>query len=127
MLCGPPHLLDVDKAISLLHQAASPPEKKPNNSFENIIENNSLGNADAQNMLGELCEIGVQAEIEGSPNVHQALEWYRKAIKQGHARALFNIAALYERGRGVEKDVSKAIKFYLEVVKHLIIVGKTRI
>ena len=77
--------------------------------------NSSQGDANAQNMLGELYELGKIGDAEDSPSPEQASHWYRLALQQGHARATFNLAALYETGEGVDKDFEKAIKLYEEV------------
>jgi TPR repeat protein len=119
LICGPPELVNIEKAIKCLEAAAQPSLTKYKlGSLEIINEHGSKGSADAQNMLGELCEIGLDQGLEGKPNLEKALEWYRIAIKQGHNRALFNVGALYEKGQGVEKDLHKAVRFYQEV--HLI-------
>lgn len=73
--------------------------------------------ADAQNMLGELCEMGLYEGIDGSPDVNQAIEWYRRALKQGHSRAMFNLGAIYEKGEFIQLDMEKAIRLYLEADK----------
>ncbi|KAJ3164922.1 hypothetical protein HDU88_004902 [Geranomyces variabilis] len=71
------------------------------------------GNAEAQNMLGEMVELGMGG-TDSSPDHAAAAKWYRKAMRQGHARAMWNLAALYEGGFGVGKDMEKALRLYKE-------------
>ncbi|KAI8913915.1 hypothetical protein DFJ77DRAFT_54002 [Powellomyces hirtus] len=71
------------------------------------------GNADAQNMLGEMIELGLGGP-DSNPDHATAAKWYRKAMRQGHPRATYNLAALYEGGLGVGKDVEKALRLYKE-------------
>lgn len=42
----------------------------------------------------------------------RAFEWFMRAAKQYQLDAVFNVAYCYEHGRGVARDVSKAIIFY---------------
>lgn len=71
-------------------------------------------NPDAQNMLGELIELGLGSESD-SPNHTLAARWYRRAMRRGHARATYNLAALYEAGLGVGRDLERALRLYFEV------------
>jgi TPR repeat protein len=41
-----------------------------------------------------------------------AADWYRKAADQSHPLATYELAELYYRGRGVEKDRVRALEFY---------------
>lgn len=67
-------------------------------------------------MLGEITELGVQSS-EGVADPVTAAKWYRKAVKQGHGRAMFNLAALYEVGVGVGRDLGRAGRLYREAAK----------
>jgi TPR repeat protein len=42
----------------------------------------------------------------------EALAHFQKAAKLGNVNAQLNIAAMYERGRGVERDMDKAAYWY---------------
>lgn len=108
-------------ALSILGKCAS---EKEDNQAANTVSNeahndvkisNVGGNADAQNMLGELAEMGLYSGIESKADYATAAYWYRKAIQQGHHRAMFNMGAMYERGLHVEHDIEQAIRFYNEV------------
>ncbi|KAJ3270473.1 hypothetical protein HDV01_007780 [Terramyces sp. JEL0728] len=116
LICGPERLINIPKAVKYLLSAAGP---KPNTIHterdDNQVKESKLGDPEAQNILGELCEVGSHGSLDESPDIKQAIEWYRLAVKQGHARAMFNLAALYESGTEVTMDMEKAIKLYKEV------------
>ena len=40
------------------------------------------------------------------------MKWYRLAAEQGHAKAQFNLAAMYGNGKGVPEDDKEAVKWY---------------
>jgi hypothetical protein len=42
----------------------------------------------------------------------QAVYWYRKAAKQGHANAQYNLGEKYARGEGVLQDNKKAYMWF---------------
>jgi len=42
----------------------------------------------------------------------EAVEWFRKASEQNHAKAQFSLGCCYRNGRGVEKDYVEAAKWY---------------
>jgi len=63
-----------------------------------------------RNLILERC-IGVDK------NDSRAVEWYRKAAKQGHAGAQFNLGKMYENGFGVDKNDSRAVKWYRKAAK----------
>ncbi|KAH9246167.1 hypothetical protein BASA81_016308 [Batrachochytrium salamandrivorans] len=75
------------------------------------------GDPDAQNMLGEMIEMGYAGGIDGDGDPAVAASWYRRAVYLGHVRATFNLAALYEAGQGVEKDYEKSTKLYREAAR----------
>ena len=62
-----------------------------------------LDHAGAQYMLG-LCLFNA--------NAAEAAEWFRKAAEQDHAGAQCKLGECYERGRGVDKDLSEAVNWY---------------
>jgi TPR repeat protein len=39
----------------------------------------------------------------------EAVEWFRKAVEQGNATALFHLGVLYYYGRGVNQDIEQAL------------------
>jgi TPR repeat protein len=66
------------------------------------------GDASAQNKLGVYYEIGASI----GQNDVEAAKWFRMAADQGHGEAMFNLAEMYEQGRGVPKNLDEAIALY---------------
>ena len=46
-----------------------------------------------------------------SPELAEALNWYRLAAAQGDASAQFNLGQLYYKGEGVPQDYAEALKW----------------
>jgi len=68
------------------------------------------GDADAQYNIGWMYLNGYGLRINDS----LALEWWKKAVAQGHSDASFSIGMLYSLGEGeVPKNSDKAIDYYL--------------
>ena len=67
------------------------------------------GDARAQCNLGVCYENGWRG-VEKDPE--EAVKWYKKAAEQGDAKAQFNLGVCYENGRGVEKKLQTAVKYY---------------
>jgi len=40
------------------------------------------------------------------------VKWYRLAAEQGYASAQYNLALMYDNGRGVPQDYQEAVKWY---------------
>ena len=78
---------DEAEALRLLHSAAN------------------HGFMAAQESLGIFAEAGVGTE---HPDLAGALEWYKKAARQGSLDAATNIALMYADGKGVPKDPQQA-------------------
>ncbi len=52
-------------------------------------------------------------EGKGTPsNLKKAVEFYRKAAKQGHPLAQYRLAECYQRGDGVPQNLGEAINWY---------------
>jgi hypothetical protein len=66
------------------------------------------GDKIAQNYVGEIYQRG----MGGSPQYALAAKWFRKAADQGLTRAQMNLAHLYEKGLGVEKDPQQAMRLF---------------
>jgi TPR repeat protein len=72
------------------------------------------GDADAQYNIGWMYLNGYGLRT----NDHLALQWWEKASDQGHTDASFSIGMLYNLGDGkVEKDLEKAINYYLLAIE----------
>ena len=70
--------------------------------------------ATAQNCLGD---IYAKPPFGGTHDFAQALKWYKKAAKQGYAKAQYNIGDMYRCGHGVPRDPAKAMKWYRKAAK----------
>ncbi len=56
---------------------------------------------------------GQQQAVEGVPNDPvKAVEWYRKAAKQGEAKAQTKLGLMYADGKGVTKDAVEAMAWF---------------
>lgn len=69
-----------------------------------------LGDADAQNYVGEIYLKGLGTE----PDYAKAKDWFEKSAAQGNKRARINLGYLYEQGLGVAQDMAKALNLYRE-------------
>ena len=65
------------------------------------------GDVEAQYRIGRMYSHG-----EGERDDAQAAAWYRRAANRGHARAANNLGLLYDKGRGVDRDLSEAAGWY---------------
>ncbi|MBE8232502.1 MAG: sel1 repeat family protein [Endozoicomonadaceae bacterium] len=79
--------------------------------YESLAEK---GYAPAQHELGWLYQesLGVKRDIK------KAVEWYGKAVNQGHARSQNNLAMIYENYRDLHEieliDYEKMLELYIE-------------
>jgi TPR repeat protein len=72
------------------------------------------GDAEAQYNIGWMYLNGYGLMMNDS----KALEWWQRSSDQGYTDASFSIAMLYSLGEGrVDKDMDKAIKYYLMAVE----------
>ena len=69
-----------------------------------------LGDADAQNYVGEIYLKGLGTE----PDYVKSADWFGKAAAQGSRRARINLGYQYEQGLGVQKDLAHALNLYRE-------------
>lgn len=67
------------------------------------------GEAQAQFEMGLVFERGLLGQPK---DLAQAFQWYAAAAPQGHVSAQNNLATLYTRGKGVEKNYPEAVKWY---------------
>jgi len=68
------------------------------------------GDADAQNNLGEIYEIGRSI----APNMEEALRWYQSAAERGLGAAQFNAGRLWAIGVGDKRDTARARALLLQ-------------
>ncbi|MCX7124016.1 MAG: tetratricopeptide repeat protein [Gammaproteobacteria bacterium] len=74
------------------------------------------GYADAMINMGSLYITGDKQVIK---NVNQGIYWYKKAMKAGKiAEGAYSLGLIYYYGRGVEKNYSKAVKYFGLGTKH---------
>ncbi|KWT65240.1 hypothetical protein APY04_2989 [Hyphomicrobium sulfonivorans] len=71
------------------------------------------GRADALNMVGRCYECGWGVAIDRAEAAH----WYRLAIEQGHAWAMFNLASLMLQGAGVTQDAEGALALFVRAAR----------
>lgn len=67
------------------------------------------GEAQAQFEMGLVFERGLLGQAQ---DLTQAFQWYAAAAPQGHISAQNNLATLYTRGKGVERNYPEAVKWY---------------
>ncbi len=88
-------------------------EKEVANIIKNIIKHAEQGNAEAQNLVGEMYFLGKGVKQD----YQEAAKWYRKAAEQGSANAQYNLGFMYKNGQGVKQDYQEAAKWYSKAAK----------
>jgi TPR repeat protein len=83
-------------------------------SADSCLEKARGGDAEAQLELGNRYFYGDKETVKAYP---LAINWYRKALKNGNLAAAFNLAICYDAGYGVERDLEQAKDFYLTAIK----------
>ncbi|WP_338883058.1 tetratricopeptide repeat protein [Xenorhabdus sp. TH1] len=63
----------------------------------------------------DLLNFAIKLEEKG--NYKNAFKYYLLAAKKGNSTALNNIGFFYEFGQGVDKDYSKALKYYNKSIR----------
>lgn len=131
LLICEPALQDYETAVKYLLKAACPESVPESPSQVSPLAASPLDTAfqptstvsvvpkeriDAMNLIGELLELG-QGDPDQVPDPQSAIVWYKRALKHGHARAAFNLGSLFERGVGIERDLSRAAKLYEEAAR----------
>lgn len=67
-----------------------------------------VGGRPAAGVYGGLLYVGEKIKCDYA----KALEWYKKAAKQGNDYSMYQIGMFYERGLGVSKDLQQARYWY---------------
>ena len=68
------------------------------------------GNAEAEYMMGRWSAIPLEGQAAGiTPDVGEAVKWFRRAAEQGHADAQYRLGLAYENGQGVAHDNIQAL------------------
>ena len=86
-------------------------ETSPYRSTEQLVAQAKKGKKDAQFHLAFLHHYG-QGGLRH--DMKEAVDWYKKAAAQGHARAQFILGVLYLDGHGVKKDFDVALRLINE-------------
>ncbi len=81
------------------------PPKSLEEATKNVMKRVKVNDPDAMNEMGNKCE------REG--DFEKAFEYWTNAAELGNIAAHFNLAGLYYEGRGIEKDMKKAV-YHLE-------------
>ncbi len=98
---------ELTSAMELFYDA------KYNLAFEKFLKASSLGSSDADYYLGELTYNGLGTVKD----YNKGWTYSNDAIKKGFKMAYWRIAYAYQNGKGVEKDVDKADRYYLEAIE----------
>lgn len=77
--------------------------------MEEIKKRAESGHAFAQFEMGQYFEFGKAGVVQ---DFLHAKTWYQKSADQGFAKAQYNLAMLYQHGRGVDTDYHKALEYY---------------
>ena len=72
------------------------------------------GHSEAEFFVGFMFDTG--KGVKARPGT-EAAKWYRMAADHGHAMALNNLADLYLNGRGVSRDVDRAVALYQKAAR----------
>ena len=72
------------------------------------MEAATQGDADAQNVLGMLYDVGNNVPQD----YKEAAKWFRKAAKQGHSDAQLNLGYAHKNGDGVLQDYEEALNWF---------------
>ena len=83
-------------------------ENEVANIIRNFYKHAEQGNAEAQNLLGEMYFLGRGV----GQDYQEAAKWYRKAAEQGDANAQNLLGELYSYDEGVKQDYQEAAKWY---------------
>ena len=74
--------------------------------FNEVLLCADNGDAKCMNAVGHFYKEGVVVE----KNYTKAMQWYKQASNHGYSQALYNQAALYATGSGVDKNTEKALE-----------------
>ncbi|MBO5142991.1 MAG: sel1 repeat family protein [Clostridia bacterium] len=123
-----------EEAIKWYIKAAEQGDKKADEQLVDIVHNDRisiffvLGNSDIKDNTNIWCFKAAQFGYANAQNAvgwyyylkhnyAEAIRWYRKAIEQGHVRALYNLGVCYLNGHGFEKNEEEAIMLFCRAVE----------
>ncbi|KAJ3192341.1 hypothetical protein HK101_006712 [Irineochytrium annulatum] len=109
------------RLATMLANMADATEAQLGECVANLRKAAEAGSADAENMLGQMLELGMAGgETEGedaAPRPAEAVQLYKRGAGKGHGPSLYNLAACFEGGVGVRRDFERAVKIYEEAEK----------
>jgi len=91
------------------HQCRKPAPKNDKEELERLREWVDKGEAWAQHMMGTYYQLG---RFGLKQSYVMACMLYEKAVEQGDHGAMFDLAILYDTGRGVDQSFKKAAELY---------------
>ncbi len=111
---------DFKKAAEWMNKAlenGDPDAKAPAEQYAkmaNSIAKANAGDAQAQaDLSAGLMSLGGSLDQAGTGNDYiESVKWAEKSAAQGNGDGMWNLALAYEHGRGVKKDIKKAIELY---------------
>ncbi len=83
-------------------------KKKLIRMFDDNLIKAENGISDSQLFVADMYREGAGI----SPNIKQAVFWYKKASKNGDIEAAYKLGYLYATGEGVKKNRGKAIAYF---------------
>lgn len=78
---------------------------------DKVAQKAAKGDSQSQYQMG-LRYYNGDAETQTKRDYNKAWDWFEKASQQGNSDAKYQIAVMYEEGKGVEINFKKAIKYY---------------
>ena len=101
-------------ALSCMFTGGTTASAEPSAYAKSLMTEAEKGDAVAQYCLGFNYDLGE----EGLPQDYQKAKiWYKKAAKQGHAKAQCSLGKMYLNGKGVRQDYHKAKEWYEKAAK----------
>ena len=103
------------KALELGDSDAEQPYELYTNMKSNM-EKAKAGDAQAQaDLSAGLMSLGGSLDQAGTGDDYkESVKWAKKAVAQGNGDGMWNLALAYEHGRGVRKNMKKAIELYTQ-------------
>ena len=57
-------------------------------------------------------QFNIALDYEDSENYSEAFRWMKASAEGGYMEAQHNLAYMYEKGKGVRRDINEAVKWY---------------
>lgn len=98
----------------MLSMELAPEEEHFSEAFKWYEKAAQYNNLAAYIRLGMMYEQGL---VDGHIDMEHAAEYYALAVKEQSPIACYNMARMYQFGRGVERDMSRAISLYEKAIE----------